>query len=289
MTTELIARSTPPVAQAISSDKETRQAIRQRYLMCRPSHFEVSYSINHWMDLEVPVDTRLALKQWTVLLETFQSLGHEVEVMDDVPGLPDMVFTANAGIVRGDLALVSRFQSHHRQAEEPYFERWFASQGFVVHRPEVINEGEGDFLWTGSLMLGGSGFRSDARAASGVTDILGVPATTLQLIDPRWYHIDTALCVLDSKTIAFVPEAFSEGSIRALRTICPNPIEVSIADAEWFALNAVSDGKNVVVAEQARSFQIQLTERGFTPVPVDMSEFLKSGGGAKCCTLILNR
>ncbi|AJT42810.1 hypothetical protein UM93_02370 [Psychromicrobium lacuslunae] len=257
--------------------------------MCRPGNFEVYYSINRWMDVSVEVNAELAMSQWENLRQTYLKLGHTVEVMEDVPGLPDMVFTANAGIVKGNKALISKFRSEYRQAEEAYFAQWFAAQGFEVVHPKLVNEGEGDFLWTGSVMLGGSGFRSELGAGDEVTELLGLPTETLELIDPRWYHIDTALTILDEHTIALVPEAFSERSRQILDGLGLQQIHVSVEDAEWFALNAVSDGKNVVVAEQAVSFQAQLREHGFTPVPVDISEFLKSGGGAKCCTLILNR
>ena len=241
------------------------------------------------MDVTVQVDAALAMAQWENLRNTYLGLGHSVEVMDDVPGLPDMVFTANAGIVKGGKALVSKFRSEYRQPEEEYFAQWFQAQGFDVVRPELVNEGEGDFLWTGSVMLGGSGFRSELGAGPEVTELLGLPTETLELVDSRWYHIDTALAILDERTIAFVPEAFSPRSLEILAGLGLEQIRVCVEDAEWFALNAVSDGKNVVVAEQAVNFQAQLTEHGFTPVPVDVSEFLKSGGGAKCCTLILDR
>lgn len=274
---------------AAAQKSEQRQAKPQRYLMCRPGNFEVYYSINRWMDVTVQVDAELAMSQWENLRQTYLKLGHTVEVMEDVPGLPDMVFTANAGIVKGNKALISKFRSEYRQAEEAYFAQWFAGQGFEVVHPKLVNEGEGDFLWTGNVMLGGSGFRSELGAGEEVTELLGLPTETLELIDPRWYHIDTALTILDEHTIALVPEAFSACSRQILDGLGLQQIHVSVEDAEWFALNAVSDGKNVVVAEQAKNFQAQLTDHGFTPVPVDISEFLKSGGGAKCCTLILDR
>lgn len=278
-----------PLVADSAANPSLREAKPQRFLMCRPGNFEVYYSINRWMDVTVQVDAALAMAQWENLRKTYLRLGHSVEVMDDVPGLPDMVFTANAGIIKGSKALVSKFRSEYRQPEEEYFAQWFQAQGFDVVRPELVNEGEGDFLWTGSVMLGGSGFRSELGAGPEVTELLGLPTETLELVDSRWYHIDTALAILDERTIAFVPEAFSPRSLEILAGLGLEQIRVCVEDAEWFALNAVSDGKNVVVAEQAVNFQAQLTEHGFTPVPVDVSEFLKSGGGAKCCTLILDR
>lgn len=290
MTKTLSNTSDSETVTANSTPATTRREAKpQRFLMCRPGNFEVYYSINRWMDVSVQVDAELAMAQWENLRKTYQDLGHSVEIMDDVPGLPDMVFTANAGIIAGEKALVSKFRSEYRQPEEDHFADWFAAAGYDVVRPALVNEGEGDFLWTGSVLLGGSGFRSELGAGREVTELLGLPTETLELVDSRWYHIDTAMAVLDERTIAFVPEAFSPRSRQILDGLGMDQIHVSIADAEWFALNAVSDGKNVVVAEQATGFHAQLRDFGFTPVPVDVSEFLKSGGGAKCCTLILNR
>lgn len=262
-------------------------AERKRLLLTRPTYFDVVYSINPWMHTDVPVDRALAMRQWKGLVDAFARLGHVVEICEGQPGLPDMVFSANAGTVIDGVAVVARFASEKRAGEERPYTEWFAAHVDRVVTPELVNEGEGDLLWTGRLLLAGSGFRTDPLAHREVAEVLGVPLVPLTLVDPYFYHLDTALAVLDADTIAFHPEAFSPGSQAAIRRLYPDAIEVDRAEAEWFALNAVSDGRNVVVPVQAPGFAAALRERGFVPVPVDVSEFRKAGGGAKCCTLFL--
>lgn len=255
--------------------------------MTRPTHFDVVYSINAWMDTAVPTDGSRAMAQWENLRATFERLGHKVEVCEGAPGLPDMVFAANAGTVIDGVAVPARFATDKRADEQGPYTEWFRAAGFDVVEPVLINEGEGDMLWTGKLLLAGSGFRTDPLAHNEVAEALGAPVVPLTLVDPHFYHLDTALSVLDADTVAYYPGAFSAGSQRALARLYPDAILVSRPDAEWFGLNAVSDGRNVVIPEQAPTFARQLTERGFVPVTVDVSEFRKAGGGAKCCTLIL--
>lgn len=265
---------------------------RLRLLLTRPTYFDVVYSINPWMDTHVPTDGALAMRQWDTLADTFRGLGHTVEICEGEPGLPDMVFAANAGTVVDGVAVPAKFSTDKRAGEEAPYTDWFRAHVGTVVEPTLINEGEGDLLWTGRLLLAGSGFRTDPMAHNEVAEALGVPLVPLQLVDPHFYHLDTALSVLagdgeSPEVIAYYPGAFSAGSQRALARLYPDAIIASRADAEWFALNAVSDGRNVVVPMQAPTFARQLSERGFTPVPVDVSEFRKAGGGAKCCTLIL--
>lgn len=275
-----------------------RVQLRQRFLVTRPTYFDVVYSINPWMHTQVPTDRDLAMRQWENLVATFRRLGHEVEICEGVPGMPDMVFAANAGTVIDDVAVPAKFATDKRSGEEKPYTDWFAAHIGRVITPTLVNEGEGDLLWTGRLLLAGSGFRTDPLAHNEVAEALGVPLVPLRLIDPSFYHLDTALAVLATasdgaagpsvpETIAYYPGAFSPGSRRALARLYPDAIIASREDAEWFALNAVSDGRNVVIPEQAPTFAAQLVERGFTPVPVDVSEFRKAGGGAKCCTLVL--
>lgn len=258
-----------------------------RLLVTRPTHFDVVYEINAWMDSHVPVDKDLAQRQWDNLVATFERLGHQVEVCEGQPGLPDMVFAANAGTVIDGVAVPAKFATDKRAGEQAHYTQWFIEHVGRVVEPTLVNEGEGDLLWTGELLLAGSGFRTDPLAHREVAEALGVPLVPLTLVDPYFYHLDTALAVLDSHTIAYYPGAFSAGSQAALARLYPDALIVSRADAQWFALNAVSDGRNVVVPEQAPDFAAQLTAAGFTPVPLDISEFRKAGGGAKCCTLIL--
>jgi N-dimethylarginine dimethylaminohydrolase len=267
------------------------RACRPRhYLMCPPAYFEVTYSINAWMDPSRPVDAARAMAQWQWLSDTFLELGHKVDLVDPVPGLPDMVFTANAGVVVEGRALMARFRNRERTAEEPAFLEWFRGHGYPQAQPALaINEGEGDLLVTHNRILAGRGFRTDERAHDEVERFFGRPVVGLELVDPRWYHLDTALAVLDDEAdeIMYYPPAFSAYSRALLAELYPDAIVASEADALALGLNAVSDGRNVVLAAAAAGLAAQLRERGFHPIGLDLSELLKSGGGVKCCSLEL--
>ncbi len=263
----------------------SRTASPRRYLMCRPEHFEVTYEINPWMDSSVPVDRELALAQWEHLRQTYLDLGHAVDLVEPLPGMPDMVYAANGGTVIGGRALGARFAHVERGAEGPAYERWMRGAGLTVTTPQAVNEGEGDFLYAGRVLLAGTGFRTDPAAHREAQEVLGVGVVSLTLVDPRFYHLDTALTVLDDETVAWWPAAFSASSQRVVRRLFPDAIEATEADATVLGLNAVSDGRHVVVAAAARDLIAALADRGFVPVPVDLSELLKGGGGAKCCTL----
>jgi len=257
--------------------------------MCPPTYFEVSYSINPWMQTHVPVDVDRAQNQWDDLRITYQQLGHEVQVVDPAAGLPDMVFAANAGVARGDRALVSRFTHPQRQLESEAFRAWFVQAGYTtVAVADERNEGEGDVLSVGGVLLAGSGLRTTREAHGELSAFFDVPVVSLELVDPRFYHLDTALTVLDDTTIAFFPGAFSAESLATLDTMFPDALRVTEEDACAFGLNAMSDGGNVVLSHAATGLHDQLRAAGFNPIGVDITELLKAGGGAKCCTLELH-
>ncbi|KXK62438.1 amidinotransferase [Micromonospora rosaria] len=265
-----------------------RVARPRHYLMCRPGHFDVSYSINPWMHPEKPTATAVAVAQWENLRQIFLDLGHRVDELDPVPGLPDMVYTANGALLHDGTVVVARFRHAQRAAESDAYLRWFAARGYpVVHQADRINEGEGDFLLVGRRILAGFGFRTDPLAHHETQEILGLPVIGLHLTDPRYYHLDTALAVLDDDEIMYYPAAFSPGSQAVLRELYPDAVIATSADAEIFGLNAVSDGRHVVLPAAAVDLAAQLRKRGFVTIGVDMSELLKGGGGAKCCTLEL--
>jgi len=262
-------------------------ATGRRYLMCRPTYFAVEYTINPWMDPTGAVDTALAVQQWETLRQTYLDLGHTVEEIPPLPGLPDMVFAANGATVVDGRVLAVQFRNPQRADEAPAYRSWFERAGFEVHDPKHVNEGEGDILLAGDLLLAGTGFRTAHAAHAQVQEVFGHPVVTLQLVDPRFYHLDTALCVLDNRTVAYLPEAFSPGSQAVLRRLFPDAVLASAADADVFGLNAVSDGRSVVLPVQATGLAARLRERGYDPIGVDLSELRKAGGGPKCCTLVI--
>jgi N-dimethylarginine dimethylaminohydrolase len=258
------------------------------YLMCPPEHFAVEYSINPWMNPDMPVDVPLAMSQWRRLAETFTSLGHTVHTITPEPGLPDMVFAANGATVIGGKVLGALFRYPQRQPEAAAYLNWFRAQGYgQIRESEVVNEGEGDIVFAGRAILAGYGFRSEEAVRDELTDFFGHPVVSLRLIDPRFYHLDTALVVLDADTAAYYPAAFDDAGRAALASYFTELIEVKDEDAEVLGLNAISDGRNVVLPVQATGLAAQLAATGFTPVSVDLSELLKAGGGPKCCTLEL--
>ncbi|MGC7093824.1 dimethylargininase [Amycolatopsis lurida] len=277
-------------------DQAVRVPTTRRYLMCEPRYFAVEYSINPWMDPSKPASAERAVEQWRELRDTYRRLGHTVEEITPRPGLPDMVFSANSGTVIDGRVLGSRFRAPQRAAEAEHFRRWFVEHGYRdLTMPSKINEAEGDFAWTGRLLLAGTGFRTDPEAHGEAQEALGVPVVSLRLVDPKFYHLDTALFVLSEATdstpaqVAYYPAAFSAGSLRVLRRLFPDAVEATAADAECFGLNAVSDGRNVVLPVEATELGARLTARGYEPVYVDISELRKAGGGPKCCTMEIRK
>jgi N-dimethylarginine dimethylaminohydrolase len=268
-----------------------RAATRRHYLMCPPTHFEVTYAINPWMDPDQPVDTARAVAQWEALRAAYVAHGHRVDVIEPIPGLPDMVYAANGGVIVGGRALAARFTYAQRAAEGPAYEQWFRASGLQsLGQATELNEGEGDLLVLGDVVLAGTGFRTTVAAHREVEERLGLPVVTLELVDPRFYHLDTALAVLDDGTggrpeVAYYPPAFSARSLDVLRQMFPDALVATDADAAVLGLNAVSDGRHVFVTERATAMHAALRERGFEPVGIELGELLKGGGSVKCCTL----
>lgn len=267
-----------------------RTATQRRYLMCAPEYFTVSYAINPFMHPEQPTDTRLAVRQWEALCDIYRGLGHEVELLAPVPGLVDMVFAANGGITVDGRAYVASFAYPERRPEADSFRAWYAEHGFQTHDASAVNEGEGDFALVDGVILAGYGFRSTIESHAELRRVFDREVLSLRLVDERFYHLDVALTVLDSAAaggparIAYLPRAFDEPSRMLLAERFPGSILVSDEDAALLALNSVSDGRNVVVAEGAHSYIAALAAAGYEAIPVDLSELRKSGGGVKCVT-----
>ncbi|KAA9151106.1 amidinotransferase [Amycolatopsis acidicola] len=264
--------------------------------MCPPRYFAVEYAINPWMDPNEPADAGRAMAQWTALRDIYRELGHTVEEIEPRRGLPDMVFAANSGTVIDGRVLGARFRAPQRAPEAEHYRRWFVEHGYRdVLMPARINEAEGDFAWTGRMLLAGTGFRTDPEAHAEAQEALGVPVLSLRLVDPRYYHLDTALFVLSEATdaapahIAYYPEAFSPGSQRVLARTFPDAVRATATDAACFGLNGVSDGRNVVLPLEATELAARLAACGYEPVRTDISELRKAGGGPKCCTLEIRK
>ncbi|WP_373873787.1 dimethylargininase [Virgisporangium ochraceum] len=265
-----------------------RKPRKRTYLMCAPEFFTVGYAINPWMDPGTTVDVELAVKQWTRLRETLVDLGHTVHVMQAQPGLPDMVFAANGAFSVEGVVYGARFRHPQRSAEADHHKAFYAEQKswrFVA--PTEVNEGEGDFAYLpgrlGGLVLAGHGFRTDLRAHAEVQVVLGRAVLSLQLTDPRFYHLDVALAALDDHTITYYPGAFAEPTRQILRNAFPDAVVADEEDALAFGLNLISDGKHAVLNSEATGLAAKLRAAGYEPVPVELSELKKGGGSVRCC------
>lgn len=256
--------------------------------MCRPEYFDVQSVLNPWMDPDTPVSARVATSQWEVLVDTYEDLGHTVELIQPELGLPDMVFAANAGLSIDNRVMAAVMASDERRGEEDHYRKWFDASGFEdVFVPHAINEGEGDFLFTGEVLLAGTGFRTDVAAHIEASRYFDVETVTLRLVDPRWYHLDTALFSINPELVVWFPEAFDLASQAILRDRYPHGMEATIDDALAFGLNSTSDGTSVVMPKSAKHLAKRVAATGFPVHMVELSELLKAGGSVKCCTLEL--
>jgi arginine dihydrolase len=276
-----------------------------RFLMCRPEYFAVSYAINPWMDppawaRDGSLHSAAAHREWNGLHHTITEHGAAVDLVPPAPGVPDLVFTANAAVVLDRKVLLARFRHPERQAEQPHFETAFQTlkaRGLVdtVRKlpGDVVLEGAGDCVFDHSrnLFWLGYGQRSDAAATRTVEDTFNVEVTPLELADPRFYHMDTALSPLPRGEVMYVPEAFTAAGLATLRTRVPRSkrIEVGLADAEKLAANAVCLGDTLIMAGCGERLREALEERGYRVATTPLRSFLKSGGAAFCLTLRLDR
>lgn len=257
--------------------------------MCRPDHFTVTYRINPWMNPELPTSTALAVEQWSTLYDAYLRLGYDVHLIDPISGLNDMVYAANGGFTLDGKAYGALFTYAQRAAEGPAYMAWLADNGFQVHEPRSVNEGEGDFLLAGDAILAGHGFRTSLDSHNELRSIFDREVVSLRLVDPSFYHLDTAIAVLGDENIAYLPRAFDATSQVELARRFPDAVIVDDADAAVLGLNAFGDAHSMVIAGRASGFDAALQQRGFRTVGVDLSELLLGGGGVKCCTLELRR
>ena len=257
-----------------------------RMLMCPPDHFGIEYEINPWMNVQKGSDALRARQQWDALHRSLLALDVAVELIEPVKGLPDLVFTANCGLVYENLFISSRFRYGVRQGEAPLFESWARQRGFeVVIVPERFHfEGAGDALFCGDTLIAGYRFRSDVRSHQWIGERISREVLPLELVDPRFYHLDTCFCPLAPDLALFYPGAFDEYGISVLRDRIPGLIEVAAEEAISFSCNAVVVGRTVILNEGAIKLAADLEQRGFAVRPLQFSEFIKSGGSAKCLT-----
>ncbi|MDB5763693.1 MAG: amidinotransferase family protein [Herminiimonas sp.] len=264
-----------------------------RLLMCAPDYFEVAYVINPWMEGNVARgNSNAAMRQWNALARLIGKVA-QVERVAAVPGVPDMVFTANAGLVLENRFVLSRFRHAERQGEEPHFAKWFADQGFEVLTlpPDMAFEGAGDALLDrqAPLLWLGHGHRSDAACAPLLANRLDMEIQPLKLVDQRFYHLDTCFCPLEGGYLLYYPVAFDIASQASIAARVPAEYRIPVADADAFdfACNAVNCGRNIFLNRASDALTGELRSRGFAVRQTPLTEFMKAGGSAKCLTLKL--
>lgn len=254
--------------------------------MCRPSHYDIEYVINPWMEGGV-VNPKKAMVQWERLVECYKSIGVEVSIIDQRMGLPDMVFAADQGIVfsKSDV-LLSNFRYKQRVGESTIYSKWFEEHGYKIHRlpPNMYFEGNGELQKWRDMLFIGTGFRTSYEATATVGQIMGKEVLPIELVDERFYHLDTCLFVLNDDVVFYYPKALSEKSKRDLKKLLPRLIEVSESEACNFATNSVVIGQNVVIQKGNKRVVGIIRGLGFNVSELDVSEFMKSGGGIHCLT-----
>ena len=272
----------------------------RRYLMCPPVHFGVLYEINPWMHREVSVEPDRARDQWDALVATLRAAGAAVDTMDAHPEVPDLVFTANAGLVNaradGEGRFVpSNFRHPERQPETPVNAAWFGQRGWRVdHLPdELDHEGAGDALpftpeGGRTVLLSGYSFRSDATAATELARLLGCPVRPVQLVDPRLYHLDLTFCPLDGRRAIVAPLGWDAYGRKVVEALVPELLVLTDDEALSFCANSVVVDRTVVMPVTPPRVGRQLEAWGFDVVECPVDEFLKAGGGCRCLTLALD-
>jgi N-dimethylarginine dimethylaminohydrolase len=267
-----------------------------RYLMCPPEHFGVLYEINPWMHREVRVDPDRARQQWEGLKATLEEAGAKIELLDPSPDLPDLVFTANAGVVNtaveidGAQFVPSRFRHPQRQPEVPHDVAWFEAHGFTVDwLPEdVHHEGAGDALPFGNVLLSGYRFRSDAASHAYLSRLTGAAVRSVELADERLYHLDLTFCPLDDRRAIVAPDGWDRYGRKVVEALVPEPLALDLGQALAFCANSIVVGTTVVMPSCPPEVGRRLEAWGFDVAVCAVDEFLKAGGACRCLTLALD-
>jgi N-dimethylarginine dimethylaminohydrolase len=261
-----------------------------RILMCPPDYYGIEYEINPWMSRSRGSTPERARQQWTALCDLLRGLGVTIELMTPQPGLPDLVFTANAGLVFEKRFFSSRFRHEVRAREQPHFDAWFAAHDFTIeHLPAgTFFEGAGDALFCGRALFCGYRIRSDVQGHQHLGKTIGREVLPLELINTYFYHLDTCFCPLAPGEAIYYPAAFDRYGQKVLETYIPNLLAVSEDEAKRFGCNAVVVGKQVVLNTGCERLAADLQAWGYQPHATELDEFLKAGGSAKCLTLRLD-
>ncbi|HSX08867.1 MAG TPA: arginine deiminase-related protein [Candidatus Saccharimonadales bacterium] len=266
-----------------------KHTLIKKILMCKPTYFDqLNYVINPWMTPGT-INEKKAMQEWEKLVDIYRELGAEVEIIEQHKDSPDMVFATDQGIVRNKTVLLSRFWTNERKKESTYYETWFQNQGYdILYLPEnVYFEGNGDsFFWNNKLLVG-IGYRANKQTCDAVGKLLDIEVIPLEIIDPKFYHLDVGFFPLNKDTAFYYPPAFSQKSRGVLKKLVPNLIELTEEEVNGFCANSVVTDHHVIHQKGNPTFTETLKQLGYKSIEVDVSEFMKSGGGIHCLTNIL--
>ena len=259
-------------------------------LMSSPEYFKVEYSINPWMIEGVEVDLELAKQQWENLKSTIEDAGAVVQVVPPHEQYPDLVFTANSGIVKEDKVLIANFKFEERHGEEEIYSKWFSENGYEVSRipSEFKFEGRGDAFVLGEYLVGSYGIRSHKEALLYIADQFGLKPKIAELADPKFYHLDTCFQQLptENRDAIFYPQAFKDESLSEFSDLF-NLIPVSEGDANKLACYAVVINDTVIFPSEDIDVIQTVEDLGLNTAVANVSEFLKSGGACQCLVITL--
>jgi arginine dihydrolase len=261
-----------------------------RLLMCAPEFYGIEYEINPWMSRSRQVNRERATRQWRRLRDLLHTeLGAEIELLEPQSGLPDMVFTANAGVVWRGKFIRSNFRHEVRQRETDHYEAWFGARGYeIIRLPEGLNfEGEGDMLRAGERWFAGYHIRSDILSHQKIAGIVGQEILSLELTNSWFYHLDTCFCPLGADCALFYPGAFDAYARLVIESHFAELIVVSEHDAARFACNAIVSDDRIVMNDGCPELRQRLDAVGLTVFETPLDEFIKAGGSAKCLSLII--
>ncbi|MDD3593263.1 MAG: dimethylarginine dimethylaminohydrolase family protein [Candidatus Gastranaerophilales bacterium] len=262
----------------------------EKILMCSPEHYGIKYEINPWMNVNIQADNSKAVAQWQALYKILKDdLGVDLRLVEPREDVPDMVFTANAAVMYGNKAVISRFKYPERQKEEKYFADWFEANGYeVITLPDdMAFEGAGDALYLDGILYAGYVPRTDIASHTYISELLKIPVISMELVNKSFYHVDTCFCPLEDNYLIYYPEAFDEYANKVIEQNVPpeKRIIANKEEASYFSCNAVNIGDVVVTNLTTQRFANLLKEKGFNHIQTDLSEFMKAGGAAKCLTL----
>lgn len=265
----------------------TEPALNGHLLVSDADHFRVDFEINPYMSTHDQPDRLAARAEHAGIVRAHRTAGRRGEWLPSAPDCPDMVFTANAGLVCGGQVVLARLPGP-RRPETPHHRAWFESRGYTVVDAPYDFSGQGDALPCGPLLLAGSGHRTDARMHPFLADRLGYQVVSLRTVGPLWYDLDLALGVVAPDLLLWCPEAFEPGSRARIRALGPELVEVAECDARRFALNLVSDGRTVTMTDRAPRVAAELRDRGLTVLELPTTQLAKGGGGVRCTALTLH-